>query len=37
MQANWTVKTGKWATEEARSGSLGKARGGKRATNRAEN
>lgn len=30
MQANWT-------TEEARSGSLGKARGGKRATNRAEN
>ena len=37
MKANWTVKTGKWAAEEARWGSLGKARGGKRATNRAEN
>ena len=30
-------KTGKWAAEEARWGSLGKARGDKRATNRAEN
>ena len=30
-------KTGKWAREEARWGSLGKARGDKRATNRAEN
>lgn len=37
MQANWTVKAGKWTAKEARWGSLGKARGGKRATNRAEN
>ena len=37
MKTNWAVKAGKWTAEEARWGSLGKARGGKRATNRVEN